>query len=455
MLKQFIVIIFILNLLFSPIANAAANNATVTHSITTSIAPILQKLLPAVVNITAQGETLVSTPLPTQNNNPRSPLPPPTLQPFQSLGSGVIVAADKGYILTNAHVVNQANTIMVTLSDGRRLPAKLLGADLPSDIAVLQIKAEHLVAIPLADSDSLQVGDFVAAIGNPFGLNQTVTSGIISALQRNNLGIESYENFIQTDASINPGNSGGALVDMQGHLIGINTAILSATGTNSGIGFAIPSNMARDIMYQLLKYGSVARGVIGTQVQTLTPELAQAFHAPAMTKGALVTQLIANSPAAFAGIKTGDIITAVNDKPIKDGPSLRNITGLFRIGTQIKISLLREGKLMALKLSGIDPKQYKQSLMTNDPFLYGLTLENFDEQVPGQGRIRGIMVLQVAKNSAAARALPALQRGDVIVSANQQAINNLEQLQQALKLDKKQLLLNVLRGNGAFFVVIK
>jgi serine protease Do len=411
-----------------------------------SLAPMLQNIMPAIVNVNAQGEVPVNAPFnPEQSNYPAT-------RAFESLGSGVVVDAERGYILTNAHVINHAKILTVTLSDGRSLSAKLLGSDSPSDIAVLQIHADKLTAIRFGNSDSLKVGDFVAAIGNPFGLDQTVTSGIISGLKRNNLGIEGYENFIQTDASINPGNSGGALVNMQGQLIGINTAIFTPSGGNIGIGFAIPINTAQAVMQQLLQYGEVKRGLVGVLLQTLTPELSSVMQA-GNKQGAIVTQIIPNSPAAGSGLKAGDIITKVNGLPVKDAPAVHNTIGLMRVNTKIALDIIRDGKDQKIVLTTADPKQYQQHNQGLDPFLYGLGLRNFDEQVPGQGHITGVQIVSIAKNSPAARAM--LQRGDIIVSANRQPLTNIIQLQQAAKLNHDRLLLNILRNTGAYFVVIK
>src|SRR3989338_11408194 len=291
----------------------------------TSIAPMIQNVLPAVVNIRAQIKITDFNTLreiqkqnetnknnknnDNDNENNNEQTPPGT---FVSVASGVIVDATNGYILTNAHVISDAQSVIVTLGDGRHFTAKIIGMDKPSDVALLQIKASNLIPAPMGDSNQLKVGDFVAAIGNPFGLNQTVTSGIVSALGRTTLGIENYENFIQTDAPINSGNSGGALVNMQGQLVGINTAILAPDRGSIGIGFAIPTNMAKRVMEQLIEYGNVKRGVLGIGAQDITPELAIAFNIHS-SKGAAVTQVVSDSPAAQAGIQIGDIITSVNN----------------------------------------------------------------------------------------------------------------------------------------------
>src|SRR3990167_5781562 len=333
---------------------------------TTTLAPMLKKVLPAVVNVKAQVRiTDFETLREIQKQRKLQPemdneehIPPTGV----SVGSGVIIDANKGYVLTNAHVVNDAQSVTVTLADGRHFKAKIIGADKPSDVALLEVKAKNLTQIPIGDTSQLQVGDFVVAIGSPFGvLNQTVTSGIVSALGRNTLGIESFENFIQTDASINPGNSGGALINMQGQLIGINTAILGPDGANIGIGFAIPVNMARSVMEQLIQYGSVKRGTMGVLVQNLNPDLANAFRL-ANTQGAVVAQVIPSSPADEAGIKSGDVIVAINDKRVNDAGEVRNIVGLLRLGARVNLQLYRNGKPTAVTLTTVDPNKYVEKI---------------------------------------------------------------------------------------------
>ena len=297
-----------------------------------SLAPMLKRVTPAVVNIATRGTVQEQNPLLNDPffrrffdvpNTPRE-------REFQSAGSGVIVDAKNGYIVTNAHVVENATEITVQLLDNRSLTAKVVGTDAGSDVAVLKVQAGNLIDMPIADSDRAEVGDFVVAIGNPFGLGHTVTSGIVSALGRSGINPEGYEDFIQTDASINPGNSGGALVNLNGELVGINSAILSRTGGNIGIGFAIPSNMMKIVMNQLIKYGAVKRGVLGVNIQTLTPDIAQSMDLPDNTQGALVSQVVDGSAAEKAGIKAGDVITAVNGKPVKDAAGLRNSIGLLQ-----------------------------------------------------------------------------------------------------------------------------
>jgi serine protease Do/serine protease DegQ len=317
-----------------------------------TLAPMIKKVSPAVVNIATRGtihESGAQNPLlddPFFRRFFEAPKDPgPREHSFQSAGSGVIFDAKAGYILTNAHVVENATEITVTLQDGRDLTAEVLGSDAQSDIAVLKVKPDGLTQIVLGDSSKAEVGDFVVAIGNPFGLAHTVTSGIVSALSRSGINPNGYEDFIQTDASINPGNSGGALVNLRGELIGINTAILSRSGGNIGIGFAIPVNMARNVMQQLIRYGTVRRGQLGVSMYTVTPEVAHSLGLPSAT-GALISQVVEGSPAAAAGLRAGDVITSVNGAPVKSNSELRNIIGLRQVGDRIDIGLVRDGKPM-------------------------------------------------------------------------------------------------------------
>jgi Do/DeqQ family serine protease len=315
-----------------------------------SLAPMIKRVSPAVVNISTRGtihERGPSNPLLDDPFFRRFFEVPPDTAPqdrsFQSAGSGVIFDARRGYIVTNAHVVENASEITVTLQDGRDLKAEVVGSDEPSDVAVLKVRADGLAQIPLGDSAKAEVGDFVVAIGNPFGLQHTVTSGIISGLSRTGINPDGYEDFIQTDASINPGNSGGALVNLRGELIGINTAILSRTGGNIGIGFAIPVNMAHSVMEQLIRYGSVERGQLGVSMYAVTPEIAHSLGL-ASPVGALVSQVLPGSAADKAGVRSGDVITAVNGQSVKSNTDLRNAIGLMRVDQRVEIGLMRDGK---------------------------------------------------------------------------------------------------------------
>jgi serine protease DegQ len=319
-----------------------------------SLAPMLARVTPGVVNIAVKGKVREENPLLQDPFFRRFFNLPQRQQPeereTQSTGSGVIVDAANGYVLTNGHVVENATRIEVTTKDNRRLTAKLIGRDAETDVAVLQIPAENLTAVPVGDSDRLQVGDFVLAVGNPFGLGQTVTSGIVSALGRSGLGIEGYEDFIQTDASINPGNSGGPLVNLQGQVVGINTAILAPGGGNIGIGFAVPISMARRVMDQLLRYGEVKRGRIGVAIQDLTPDLARAMSTQ-HTTGAVIARVEAGSPAERAGLRSGDLVIAANGVPIRSGTQLRNTIGLSRIGDQVDLTVDRRGAEQRVSVS--------------------------------------------------------------------------------------------------------
>jgi serine protease Do len=439
-----LLILLVLGGLFST-ASFASGNPSV------DLAPMLQKVLPAVVNIRADLKITDFATLAElqkeRGNDPNAQIPDTVL----SVASGVIVDAAKGYILTNAHVVKDAQTVIVTLGDGRHYTAKIIGVDRPSDIALLQIKAKNLTAIPITDSNKLKVGDVVAAIGNPFGLNQTVTSGIVSALGRTTLGIESFENFIQTDAPINPGNSGGALINTQGELIGINTAILAPNRGNIGIGFAIPANMAKSIMDQLIQFGDVKRGALGIVAQDITPDLANAFNIVNL-KGAAVALVMINSPAAKAGIQVGDIITNVNGTDIKNANDVVNVIGLLRVNSKVTMDLLRDHKPLSIHAELTDPKQLRSTNQASDPFLYGVALKNFSLLSPLHGPIKGVLIVSVESDTRAwqANLLP----GDVITSVNQQKVTNIDELKKVVATAKDKILLNVLRGPGALFLVI-
>ncbi|MDR9436400.1 MAG: DegQ family serine endoprotease [Thiohalophilus sp.] len=420
-----------------------------------SLAPMLEKVTPAVVNIATTGRVRVQ-------GNPL--LDDPFFRRFfdmpevprerrtQSLGSGVIVDADKGYILTNNHVIEHADQIKVTLRDGNSYDAELIGTDPDSDVAVIKIDADNLTAAPLADSDSLRVGDFVVAIGNPFGLGQTVTSGIVSALDRSGLGIQGYEDFIQTDASINPGNSGGALVNLNGELVGINNAIFSRSGGNIGIGFAIPVNMARKIMAQLVEFGEVRRGRLGAQAQDLTPELGQAFGLE-QGEGAVVTQVNDGSPADKAGLQAGDIVTAIDGKPIRDANTLRNSIGLLPIGSEVNMQVLREGKRLSLTATIEKPgSQHAQGGEKLHAHLTGARFSDITEDHRLYGRIEGVLVSEIKQGSPAWSA--GLRPNDVIVSINRQPVKSVADMRDVIG-NSSQLLLNLRRGNGALFLYLR
>lgn len=435
-------------LIFSQaLAGAPVNN---------TLAPMLQKALPAIVNIRAPIKIMdYATLNRLQKENGKDA--PPSINPkdipstFLSVGSGVIVDANKGYILTNAHVIEDAASLTVTLGDGRHYTAKIIGMDKPSDIALIQIHAKNLTAIPVGDSNSLKVGDVVAAIGNPFGLSQSVTSGIVSALGRTTLGIESLENFIQTDAPINPGNSGGALINTNGELIGINTAILAPNRGSIGIGFAIPAEMAKSVMYQLIEFGNVKRGALGIGAQDLTPELANAFHTNAQF-GAAVTQVMPNSPAEKAGLKVGDIITAVNHHPVKNANDVVNGVAFVRVDSKATLNILRNNKTIGLEATLLDPKKRLEQSALSDPYFFGVGLKDFTVLSPAHGSVNGVLVVSVEEDSNAWHS--DLRAGDIITTANQEKVASIETLKKIASNTNHALLLNVLRGDGAMFLVI-
>ncbi|KTD06631.1 protease DegQ [Legionella gratiana] len=431
-----------------------------------SLAPALKNIMPAIVNVAVQGY-LPSDAAPPgassrsdddalNNRQPRQ-IAPEKGRKFESIGSGVILDAQNGIIITNDHVIRNATLITITLQDGRRLKAKLIGGDSETDLAVLKINAANLKSLPIGDSDQLQVGDFVVAIGNPFGLNsfgnsQSATFGIISALKRSDLNIEGVENFIQTDAAINPGNSGGALVNTKGELIGINTAILSPYGGNVGIGFAIPINMAKDVAQQIIKYGSIHRGLMGIFVQHLTPELAHSMGYPEDFQGALVSQVNPNSPAERAGLKSGDIITQINNTKITQATQVKTTISLLRVGSNVKMIVQRDGKPITLDAIVTDIKSHEQKLQAENPFLYGLALRNFEQETPPHGNVIGVQVVGASETSAGWRA--GLRPGDIIISANKAPVKDVKSLQQIALQKKQELLVQILRGPGAMYLLI-
>ncbi|WP_407927359.1 Do family serine endopeptidase [Legionella quinlivanii] len=426
-----------------------------------SLAPVLKNAMPAIVNVAVQGILPPAGPTEDEededNNQETQKGTPPKPKKFQSIGSGVIVDPEHGIIITNDHVIRNANLITVTLNDGRRLKAKLIGGDADTDLAVLKIDAKNLKTLPIGDSDKVEVGDFVVAIGNPFGLNsfgnsQTATFGIVSAMKRSDLNIEGIENFIQTDAAINPGNSGGALVNAKGELIGINTAILSPYGGNVGIGFAIPVNMAKDVVQQIMQFGSIHRGLMGIFVQHLTPELAQAMGYSEDFQGALVAQVNEDSPAEKAGLKPGDVITQINNTKITQATQVKTTISLLRVGSEAKMTVRRDGKDITLTAVVTDIKKHEQKLQANNPFLYGLAIRNYEQDSPLHGNVVGVQVTGASENSAGWRA--GLRPGDIIISANKQPTPNVKALQNIAMQKKQQLLVQVLRGPGALYILI-
>ena len=418
-----------------------------------TLAPMVKQVTPAVVNISTRSQIrLQQNPL---FNDPffrhffgQQPQRPQNRT--QSLGSGVVIDAEKGLVITNHHVIDRADEITVTLRDGRELQATLLGSDPEADVALLEVPAVGLSDLPLANSDSLQVGDFVVAIGNPFGLGQTVTSGIVSAMGRSGLGIEGYEDFIQTDASINPGNSGGALVNLRGELVGMNTAILApGGGGNVGIGFAIPSNMLRQIVDHLQTHGEVRRGVLGVVTQDLTPDLAQAFGIKS-NRGAVIARVFPDSAAEKAGLLAGDVVIAINQHTLRNSADMRNRIGLLRIGDRVQMTLLREGKQRKLTAVIAEPKLTAAAGEKLHPKLAGAQFAQVNSSThPSQSHV---VVADVVRSSPAWYAR--LQKGDVILSINRQPVESLLRLQQLVE-NQRQLLISLQRGDTALFVLLK
>jgi serine protease Do/serine protease DegQ len=437
----------------------AALPAALAETHTLSLAPMIKRVSPAVVNIATRGTVSETGP-----QNPLSDDPfyrrffstPPDLGPrnraFQSAGSGVIFNAQSGYILTNAHVVENATEITVTLQDGRDVQAEILGRDAPSDVAVLKVKADGLTQIPLGDSATVEVGDFVVAIGNPFGLQHTVTSGIISGLSRSGINPDGYEDFIQTDASINPGNSGGALVNLKGELIGINTAILSKNGGNIGIGFAIPINMVKNVTDQLLKFGAVKRGVLGVNIYTLTPDIARSLGITKV-RGALVSEVVGGSAAEKAGVRTGDVITAVNGQSVKSNAELRNVIGLLRVGDKVEIGIVRDGnpqRVTAIIAEIATPPVVASPVHTAPVAAvpHGLDGANITDAPEAAGAL----VTSIEPGSPAA--LQGLQENDIIVRVNRDRVTNLEQLRAHTKVTAS-VVIEVRRGKASLLIPLR
>ena len=412
-----------------------------------SLAPLLEKVTPAVVNISTRG------PIPRRNPLLDDPFfrryfgwddsadQPVREAPIQSLGSGVIVDANQGLVVTNSHVIENASQILVTLSDGRELNAVLIGSDPQADIAVIKIPAQRLTQLAWSDSSQLRVGDFCIAIGNPFGLGQTVTSGIVSALGRSGLGIEDFEDFIQTDASINPGNSGGALINLRGELIGINTAIVGPSGGNVGIGFAIPSNLASDLTEQLVEFGEVRRGELGVEAQPLTPELANAFGVD-LRYGVIIVRVQADSPADKAGLRSGDVITAIDRRPVRSVREVRNRIGLVRLGQQMQVDLLRDNRQLSLQVT-------VEELPNTNPLTLGATLQ--DRQLT-DGR-RYVQIESVHSGSTVEQA--GLESGDIILSVNRQLVSTIDDIESVVDDAGNDILVLVQRGRSTAYVRLR
>ncbi len=419
-----------------------------------SLAPMLDQVIPAVVNIATQGRVRTQNPLMEDPffrrffNMPNMPQE----RRATSAGSGVIVDAAEGYVLTNAHVVRNAEEIEVTLNDGRTLEAELVGFDAEVDLAVLKVPADGLTQMPVADSSTLRVGDFVVAIGNPFSLGHTVTSGIVSALGRTGLRMDGYENYIQTDASINPGNSGGALVNLRGELVGINTAIIAPAGGNVGIGFAIPTEMTSNIMAQLIEHGEVRRGSLGVNIQDLTVELAEAFGVDKEQRGVVITHVLEDSAAEDAGLKAGDVVVAADGRPVRRVADLRNKVGMSPVGDRVVLSVVRDGKEREIVAVIRETTMTTSDGGVLSKYLQGASIRNLR-----QGELShadtGVLVEDVEAGSPAARA--GIRPGDVIINANRQDVADLEQLKAAVPDKDAAILLRLNRNGGMFFVVIR
>lgn len=446
--------VFIAGAMTMSLATVAQLPSKVGDTPVPSLAPMIKRVSPAVVNIATkatvqqqQRNPLLDDPffrryfdVPEQGQGQRP-------RQAQAAGSGVIVDAKNGYILTNAHVIDGATEVTVTLLDNRTLKAEIVGSDKGSDVAVLKVKGTNLIDMPLADSSKTEVGDFVVAIGNPFGLQHTVTSGIVSALGRVGVspdGRDAYEDFIQTDAAINPGNSGGALVNLAGELVGVNSAILSQSGGNIGIGFAIPSNMVKSIMDQLVKYKTVKRGRLGISIGNLSPELAQSYGLSGETTGALVSEVQEGSAAEKAGIKAADVITAINGKTVKNASELRNSIGLMRIGDKVEVSLVRDGK--PRKLTAIVGEGDNTVTAGNageiHPGFEGAELGDSSE---------GVVVKAVAAGSPAAQRR--LRANDVIIAVGRTRVTTVAQLRTNVE-KATAFALTIKRGNATVVVVM-
>ncbi|EEW0762072.1 serine endoprotease DegQ [Escherichia albertii] len=415
-----------------------------------SLAPMLEKVLPAVVSVRVEGTASQDQKIPEEFKKFfGDDLPEQPAQPFEGLGSGVIINANKGYVLTNNHVINQAQKISIQLNDGREFDAKLIGGDDQSDIALLQIQNPgKLTQIAIADSDKLRVGDFAVAVGNPFGLGQTATSGIISALGRSGLNLEGLENFIQTDASINRGNSGGALLNLNGELIGINTAILAPGGGSVGIGFAIPSNMARTLAQQLIDFGEIKRGLLGIKGTEMSADIAKAFNLD-VQRGAFVSEVLPGSGSAKAGIKAGDIITSLNGKPLNSFAELRSRIATTEPGTKVKLGLLRNGKPLEVEVTLDTSTSSSASAEMITPALEGATLS--DGQLKDGGK--GIKIDEVVKGSPAAQA--GLQKDDMIIAVNRDRVNSIAEMRKILAAKPAIIALQIIRGNESIYLLMR
>lgn len=417
-----------------------------------TLAPVLERVTPSVVNVHTRTRVRVRSPLMDDPFFRRFFNIPdrPRERISQSLGSGVIVDSEQGFILTNNHVIEGADDISVTLKDGRTFTGILIGTDPETDVAVIQIKAERLHALPLADSDSLRVGDFVLAVGNPFGLGQTVTSGIVSALGRTGLRGLEFQNFIQTDASINPGNSGGALVNLNGELVGINTAIFTPSGGNVGIGFAIPSTMAGYVMQQLILYGEVRRGSLGMQVQNLTAELAGAFNMESGT-GVVIAEVYSASAAARAGLEPGDVVVSIDGRQVRSEQDFRTKEGLFPVGQLLVVEYIRDGRTRQAEMM-IEALQALEGERL-DERLAGAVFEQVPNGLSRRNGTRGVLISKLSRGSRLWR--EGIEEGDIITGLNREAIADLRDFEQKLRDSRGRLLLHIDRNGQAGFAVLE
>lgn len=417
-----------------------------------SLAPMLAKVTPAVVNISTK----------TRVRSANAYFDDPVFRQFfglqgtprerveQSLGSGVVVDAAKGYVLTNNHVVGGADDIQVTLQDGRSFTGRLVGSDPDTDVALVKIDADRLTALPVGASDALRVGDFVVAVGDPFGLGQTATSGMVSALGRSGLGSKGYQNFIQTDASINPGNSGGALVNLRGELVGINTMIFSPSGGNVGIGFAIPSNLASQVMGQILKFGKVRRGTLGLEVQDVTARVAKALGVPA-GQGAVVTSVTPGTPADVAGVRVGDVVDTLDGKTVRSAQDVRNAEGLLPLDASVQLTVSRGGQTRQVSAKIEPEKLASVEGSAIDPRLDGVVFSDLAGDQRNDGAF-GTAITSVKKGSAADDA--GLRAGDIVVGMGQRQVANVKALRAFGGGQARQLLLTVVRSNSVYYVVL-